>query len=149
MITTRAWARAWVWAGLGVYGAALAGILFWPTPVDRPISGLLERALGKLHGWGLPQAIGYAQVEWLANVALFVPFGVLAALLLPRRSWWLAIPLALFSSAALELAQLLLPERFASVADITANTLGAALGALAARSAHPDRGDRRVTGNVQ
>ncbi|WP_160320856.1 hypothetical protein [Arthrobacter alpinus] len=37
-----------------IYFAALAGILFWPSPVDRPITGALTHVIMWLHSHGLP-----------------------------------------------------------------------------------------------
>jgi glycopeptide antibiotics resistance protein len=118
---------------LAAYLTALAAITFWPTPVDRQAAGLIQRALAKLHTWGAPSWVNYGMVEWLANVALFVPFGLLVAWMLPRGRAWLAVPLAFAASAVIELGQLaFLSERFATPMDVLANTLGAAAGFIAA-----------------
>ena len=86
-------------------------------------------------------------VEFVANVALFVPIGIAFGLALPTR-WWLAMLLSgPVLSAAIEVAQReLLSERYASVADVVANTVGATLGvgvALAVRASVAYR-DRRL-----
>ncbi|WKK70812.1 hypothetical protein Q0F99_13705 [Rathayibacter oskolensis] len=67
-----------------LYLGLLAAIAFWPTPVDAPAAGILARAIGWLgrHGLGW---IDYGVVESSANVLLFVPFGLLGALLLRAR----------------------------------------------------------------
>lgn len=114
------------------YLAALAAITFWPTPVDRQAMGLIARVLAKLHSWGLPSWVNYGMVEWLANVALFLPFGLLTAWILPRARAWLAVPLGFAASAVIELSQLaFLSERFATPLDVLANTLGTAAGYFA------------------
>lgn len=75
---------------------------------------------------------GAGVADILLNVLLFVPFGVFAAA--PgsgsrrRRAARAALAGALLS-AAIEVAQGLLPGRFPSLADILANGLGAWLGA--------------------
>lgn len=114
------------------YFAALAGILLWPSPVDRPIDGTLLHVIDWLHRHGLPEwLVSYSTVEFTANIALFIPFGIILALPLPRRKWWLAVAIAAAVSAGVELAQaLLLPERLAAWSDIVANTSGAFIGAL-------------------
>lgn len=67
----------------------------------------------------------------LLNVVLFVPVGALLAKLL-RGRWWVAVLVAGLCSAAIEVVQAQwLLERIGSVDDVVANTLGAALGALA------------------
>ncbi|WP_125610480.1 VanZ family protein [Specibacter cremeus] len=116
-----------------LYLVALAGIAFWPSPVDRPIDGALMRVLDWLHGYGLPAwFIGYRKVEFAANIVLFIPFGMLATLLLPARRWWLAVVAAAAVSGGIETTQgLLLPARVASWSDLVANTSGALAGAAA------------------
>lgn len=71
------------------------------------------------------------------NVAMFVPVGVLAALLLHRRRWPLAFVAGFALTTFIELVQLLLPGRVSDPRDLVLNTLGASLGTLlvmAARS---------------
>jgi glycopeptide antibiotics resistance protein len=64
-------------------------------------------------------------LEDLGNVALFAPVGAVLALLLPPVR---ALLLAVAFSAGCELAQLLIPERQASVLDVAMNSIGAAAG---------------------
>lgn len=116
----------------GVYALFVLAIGLYPTPVDRPIDGLLSRVLRFLHRHGVPRAFDYAFVEFTANIAFFVPLGVFAALLLLHRRWWLAGVIGFAASVAIETAQAtLLPGRFASALDVLANTTGAFLGATA------------------
>lgn len=115
-----------------VYFAAVAGILFWPSPVDRPIDGALTQVIMWLHSQGLPQwFIGYRTIEFAANILLFVPFGIITALRLHRRWWWLSVVIGASVSGAVELAQgIFLPERVPAWSDIIANTSGSLVGAL-------------------
>ncbi|WP_038467410.1 VanZ family protein [Arthrobacter sp. PAMC 25486] len=112
--------------------AALAGILFWPSPVDKPVGGELTQFIKWLHNLGVPRwTVGYMQIEFTANILLFVPFGIIVTLRLHRKRWWLAVPVAAAISGAVELAQtLFLPQRFPAWSDIVANTSGAFIGAL-------------------
>ena len=111
---------------LALYAAALALIAFWPTPVDRGATGLL-REIARV----VP-LLSHDVVEFTANIALFVPLGVLLALALPRRRV-LVLPIALVVTSAIEVGQaVFLAERTASVRDVVANTAGAALGLLLA-----------------
>ncbi len=72
----------------------------------------------------------YPRIEFGANVVMFVPFGVLVALIL-RRWWLLAVPLAFAASGLIEVGQgLFLAQRTASPLDVVANVLGAAVGAV-------------------
>lgn len=118
---------------LVVYSMAVLVIVAWPTPVDRGASRAIARVLEALHDRNVLMFLGYRQVEFLANVGMFAPLGVLIGVVLGRRRWGFAILIGFALSAAIELFQLLfLPDRFATVDDVIANTLGALLGAFAA-----------------
>lgn len=121
-----------------LYLAAVLFVVFWPVPVDRPVQGGLDRVLSWLHGHGIPGWFDYGLVEWLANVAMFVPWGAFGAVVLVPRRWWLVVLAALLASTAIESAQLvLLSARFASAADVAANTAGAILGVLFCAATFP------------
>lgn len=108
---------------LAVYVVALAGIAFWPDPVDRDARPLLL-ALNRLLPWAT-----LARVEFAANIALFVPLGILVAILL--RSRHLVVPIAIVTTVAIEAAQAVaLDRRTPSVLDIVANVTGACVGLL-------------------
>ena len=117
---------------LGGYLALLAVVGFFPSPVDRPIAAPLSRFIqwcGQ-HGLGL---ITYARVEFGANIVLFVPLGMLLALLFGPHRWWLAPVICFVATVLIELSQgALLPQRVASIGDVIANTVGGILGTLAA-----------------
>lgn len=122
--------RRLVVAVLAFYLVALALVVFWPTPVDRNTGRFLSTALSWLHGHGVPGWFGYSVVEWLSNVAMFVPFGYLTATLVERGPWRLATLAGFVLSVAVEASQLLFfAERTGSILDVMANTLGAAVGA--------------------
>ncbi|MGW9402458.1 VanZ family protein [Arthrobacter sp. NPDC055585] len=113
------------------YLAALAVIALWPSPIDSGAAGSsLRTVLDWLRDHGAPGWFNYGFVEFSANVVLFVPFGLMASASLNRRWVW-TVPVAGFCiSGAIELGQFLLrPERFATLSDLVANTLGAAAGA--------------------
>ena len=78
---------------------------------------------------GVPNFVGYDLVEFGANIALFIPLGLLMGFGL--RRFWLAVGLGVLATSLIEASQwLFLPQRFASGFDILANSLGALLGAL-------------------
>ncbi|KAA0977921.1 VanZ family protein [Paeniglutamicibacter gangotriensis] len=111
-----------------LYLAALMAIAFWPTPVDRPMSGNLTTVITWLQTHGMPGFIGYNTIEFAANIVLFMPLGYLAGVW--SRTWWLPVAVGLGASVLIELGQaIFLPERFSSVFDVVANTLGAGAGA--------------------
>jgi glycopeptide antibiotics resistance protein len=114
------------------YFVVLGVIGFWPSPVDKPIEGTLSKLLDFLHSRGIPEWFSYTFVEASANVFLFLPVGLLAALAFPKWAWWRNVGLGLLVSLCLELGQMVfLAERFPSWIDVLTNTAGTALGVFA------------------
>lgn len=108
-------------------------VAFWPSPVDRPIQSELSTLLTFLHAQGIPTWFNYGFVEASANVALFVPLGVIAAFAFAGNRWWQTGAFGLVVSGCMELGQLLfLHERSATPQDLVTNTFGAVIGALLA-----------------
>ena len=115
------------------YLVALALIAFWPTPVDRGAHRPITTVLAHLHAHGAPAWFNYALVEFTANIALFVPVGLLGVILLGSARWWMAILAGFAASSLIELGQLIFPpSRYATIMDVIANTSGALLGAILA-----------------
>jgi len=111
------------------YAIAVLTVTLWPTPVDQGFQPSISRFLGLLHRHGLPVWFGYNKLEFGANIAMFVPAGFLVSLLLPPRRWWLALLICPAISIGIELTQaVFLSARFATVSDVIANSLGAAVG---------------------
>ncbi|MCU6479919.1 VanZ family protein [Arthrobacter sp. A2-55] len=111
-----------------VYLVGVALVVFWPTPVDRPASGDLHLVINWMHAHGLPMFIGYNQVEFTANIAMFVPMGLIASTWF--KNGWVSLAISSLASCFIEFSQyLFLPHRFASGMDVLANTTGAAIGA--------------------
>lgn len=129
--TSRFVRRRFLLAALfALYLIALAIIALWPSPVDSGAAGnSLRSVLAWLRDNGAPGWFTYGFVEFSANILLFVPFGLLASASLDRRWVW-TVPVAGFCiSGVIELGQFLLrPDRFATLNDLVANTLGAAAG---------------------
>jgi glycopeptide antibiotics resistance protein len=68
----------------------------------------------------------------LGNIALLLPLGVLGPIALPTLDrWWRIAFVALLVSTAIELTQLLVPDRSADIDDVLVNVAGALLGYLA------------------
>ncbi|MCK2024768.1 VanZ family protein [Microbacterium sp. SSW1-47] len=121
---TRIWALA-----LGVpFLAGLALLTLTPSRVEHAVPNLLDVIVSLTHrlGW---TALTFTRLEVLSNIAVFVPLGVLAFLLLPRRVWPLSLLVGPALSLAIETAQhLALPHRDATMNDVLANSTGATLG---------------------
>lgn len=89
---------------------------------------LVDLVLSSAHrlGW---ESLNFTRLEIIANVLVFVPIGVLAFLLVPRRFWPLAIMLGPALSLSIEVFQrLALPNRAATLTDVVANSGGALIG---------------------
>lgn len=111
-----------------MYALVLALIALWPTPVDKPLAGLIFDAVQRGHQLGAPGWVGYDLIEFLANVALFAPFGFFVSALLDTHPAVSAL-VGFTTSASIEVLQLVVrPERFATISDVVANTLGAVIG---------------------
>jgi glycopeptide antibiotics resistance protein len=112
------------------YLVVLALVVFLPAAeADRftGVVGWLALQVGRL---GVPVDSAYLVLEFTANIVLFLPFGLLAAIAYPRLRTVAVVALASASSVVIELVQLTIPSRYATVSDVIANTLGAALGSL-------------------
>jgi glycopeptide antibiotics resistance protein len=113
-----------------LYIVGLAIVAFWPVPVDREFSDALDVLISQLQSDGL-SFLSYGTIEIAANVLLFIPLGVLLALLFRPGARWLAFAVCVAVSAFIEFAQaVLLPARFATASDLLANVAGAAIGVL-------------------
>ena len=76
--------------------------------------------------------ISFNLLEFTANVALFVPFGIFFVLLLGRRRWWLAVLLGVGMTVAIEFGQQFIPNRVSDPRDLLANSIGTVVGTLLA-----------------
>jgi len=65
----------------------------------------------------------------LGNLALLLPLGLLGPIVFRALDrWWRVALLALLVSTAIELTQLLVPDRSADIDDVTVNVAGALVG---------------------
>ncbi|KQR52934.1 hypothetical protein ASF88_13710 [Leifsonia sp. Leaf336] len=99
-----------------------------PSPGDPKRNAFLEGLLAAFAATPALAWIDYDVVEFTANVLLFVPMGVLLALLLGRGRRWLALSLGVAASLTIEFIQLFEPARVSDARDIVANSLGAIIG---------------------
>lgn len=110
-----------------VYAAALALTVLSPV-APMALVRIAARWMRDLGAWFVRDG----WVEFAANIVMFVPLSLLLALWLwrtPARG----LLLACAASVAIELAQMLLPSRVASLRDVIANVLGAVVGYLIAK----------------
>lgn len=122
---------------LSVVTLVYLGFVGWITlspelPLGDGTDGLVWTILDFLDNVPGTTWIDYADVEFVANMAMFAPIGMFFVLLLGRGRWWLAMLLAFALSCAIEVAQLFFfTSRVADVRDIVSNTSGAVIGAIA------------------
>jgi len=110
-----------------VYLVLLVWIVLWK--VELPWLGEESRRVVKLVPFVAGAGTGASRpLEVVANVLLFVPFGVYLGLLAPRWSWWRAAALFAASSLGLEVAQYVLAVGSSDVSDVIANTAGGLVG---------------------
>jgi glycopeptide antibiotics resistance protein len=116
---------------LAAYIVVVLLIVTWPTPVDSDSRSTIVSILRALHSRDLFTFVSYDHVEYTANIAMFVPLGILLAMWLGRRWWWVAMISCFALSGAIETFQgLALPSRYATFDDVIANTTGGVIGAL-------------------
>jgi len=118
--------RQVVVALLVVVGLAAAVLVLNPWQLQDRAADTFAQSLRLT---GLPRPSGFPAAEFLGNIAMFVPLGLLGALLVPRRRAWMVLLALVALSVGIETVQALgLPYRTASGHDVVANSLGAALG---------------------
>lgn len=133
-------AAAPVRAGALSARVALIGYLFFvgftvwlPATVSAKVTGLV----GVIARWVAEAGIApYQQsavvLEFLANVALFVPIGLLLPFAWSRLRLWHVVVIGVLLSGLIETVQGLMPSRFPTISDVIANTLGALIGGILA-----------------
>lgn len=126
--------RIWVGATLLVlYTAFIFVVTLTPSQMDINLQLAIQKLIDLLHRHGLPLWFDYAELEFSANIAMFVPFGFIVTILLPQRVWWLSFVFGPVLSIYIEAFQFFfLPERVSSFLDIVANSSGAIFGTLIA-----------------
>lgn len=130
----RSYARLWISTLLLiVYSAFVLLVTMWPQPEQLEFDSIAGRVLRALHNLGVPERFGYNELEFVANIGMFVPLGFLLGLALARKAWWVAIFLLPAFSGAIEFTQgIALDERVSTVLDVLANTIGGYSGLLLA-----------------
>lgn len=116
---------------LAPYLLSVALIVWLPASMASRVTGVAyQLARFASENFGVSLSTSYAVFEFLSNIALFVPFGILASMAWPQINRWLIILIGYASSATIELVQSLLPSRFPTLSDVIANTLGTVVGCL-------------------
>jgi len=114
------------------YLAFVAWLTLTPQSYASEHISIIYRVLDALHRRGHLVMIDDARLEFLANIALFVPVGMFLMLLFGTRLWWLAVVASFALTGAIEFAQRSIPGRVPDERDLVANGLGAVIGVLVA-----------------
>lgn len=116
----------------GGYLAFVAWLTLTPQVDAAQHIWVIYRVLDALHRHGYLLTIDNNEIEFLANIALFVPVGMFLLLLFGTRLWWLALAASFGLTAFIEIAQRSIPGRVPDERDLLANGLGAVVGVLIA-----------------
>ena len=111
------------------YLAVVAWLTLSPQAPDQRDGPLWQLAL-LLDRYPATQWLTFNDLEFVANIALFVPLGLFFVLLVGKRRWWLAFGLAVMLTVGIEWVQQFIPSRVSDARDIVSNSLGAAIGVV-------------------
>jgi len=112
----------------GAYLVFVAWLTLTPQPIGPDQERFILRVLDELHQRGYAESLDYNRLEFLANIALFVPVGMFLLLLFGAGGWWLAAICSFAMTFAIETAQLGIPGRVSDGRDLLANSIGALIG---------------------
>lgn len=116
----------------GGYLVFVAWVTLTPQSYAAQHIAIIYRVLDVLHRHGYLLMVDDTRMEFLANIALFVPVGMFLLLLVGTRLWWLALLGSFALTTAIEIAQRSIPGRVSDERDLLANGLGALIGVLVA-----------------
>jgi glycopeptide antibiotics resistance protein len=129
-----------------VYLVLLAWLVLWRLEI--PYVGATARVV-KLVPFVAAPGFGASQPgEVLANVLIFIPFGLYLGLLAPRWPWWCAAAVIAGVSVGFEVTQFVLAVGSSDITDVIANTAGGIVGLglfALARRALRERTDAVIT----
>ncbi|MGO1838260.1 MAG: VanZ family protein [Candidatus Microbacterium stercoravium] len=116
-----------------IYLAFVMWVTLSPTLDGIGVNSIADRVLNALHRVGVPDAFGYMELEFVANIGMFIPLGFLLGLALPGWGWWLALLILPAYSGAIEWTQgEFLGDRVSDIRDIVSNSIGAWIGTIMA-----------------
>jgi glycopeptide antibiotics resistance protein len=116
----------------GGYLLFVGWLTLTPQPIGPDQQQFIQRVLDGLHRRGYAEFLDYDQLEFLANIALFVPIGMFLLLLFGAGGWWLAAIGSFALTAVIETAQQQIPGRVSDDRDLMANAIGALIGIVIA-----------------
>jgi glycopeptide antibiotics resistance protein len=132
----------WLRGTFLLYLAAVLALTMWPSLGETDVPGWAQSTVEFLARFGLRATVD--GLEMVSNAVMFLPFGVLGAVLVAHaRPGWRAVLVvsavaaAGFAfSATIETVQLAIPGRVSTLQDVLLNGAGALVGAACAVVAH-------------
>jgi len=115
-----------------VYLGVVGWITLSPQTDTTGFNSLVFRFLAFFSRHEATDWLTYQRLEFLANVAMFIPIGVFFLLLFGRFWWFVSVIAGGLLTGAIEFAQRFIPGRVSDVSDLIANTGGAAIGVILA-----------------
>lgn len=116
--------------------ALIGGIIYTGLLLLSTIGPLPQRLIGSEATYGVLSIRSWLEIdtwtsgtllEFVANVAVFVPWGALALVVVGRQRWWAAALGGMALTLFIEIAQIPL-ARISDPRDLVANTLGTLIG---------------------
>ena len=116
-----------------LYTVFIGLVTLTPNQLDTGPGSFIALLLEFLASHRVTSWIDYDMLEKLANVGMFIPFGLLVALQCGRSRWWVGWVAGIAFTCLIEGTQatLLSPTRFGTISDLVTNSLGAGIGAVA------------------
>jgi glycopeptide antibiotics resistance protein len=111
------------------YSVVIALMTLGPQP-STPTTQSWARIVIGLVDRHLAASFDYADLEFLGNIALFFPLGLLLILFLGRNRWWVVVLIGIAVTCGIEFTQHFIPTRVPDVRDLIANSTGAIAGVL-------------------
>ena len=113
---------------LAPYLVLLGLVVFLPAREAERVTGVVAMMADALAAFGVPREPAATTLEFLANVVLFVPFGVLVPVAFPGSTVFPVLLSGCLLSVGIELVQIAIPSRVPAVSDVIANTIGVGVG---------------------
>ena len=115
-----------------VYLAFVGLVTLTPGEEQPDYAGLAGRVLARLERYPdldpVTSRLSIERIEFLANIALFVPLGMFLLLLVGSRLWLVALAAGIVLTSMIESVQREIPGRVSDPRDVAANSIGMFLG---------------------
>lgn len=86
--------------------------------------------------------------EMIANIIVFIPFGLLLSVNLKRTNFWVKLAYVFFFSVAFEAIQFVLAIGITDITDVITNTLGGLFGLMLYRLSNKDANEEKLDKSI-